>query len=70
MTTKSNLIRARTASVGLNISSLAKRTGICRQTLYDRLRDPDRLTLAELRALDRQIHFTDEELVILARRKE
>lgn len=70
MTSKSNLIRARTASVGLNISSLAKRTGICRQTLYDRLRDPDRLTLAELRALDRQIHFTDEELVILARRRE
>ncbi len=68
MTTKSNLIRARTASVGLTISGLAKRTGICRQTLYDRLRDPDRLTLAELRAIDRQIHFTDEEIVVLARR--
>lgn len=68
MTTKSNLIRARTASAGLTISGLAKRTGICRQTLYDRLRDPDRMTLAEFRAIDRQVHFTDEEVIVLARR--
>lgn len=63
-----SIIRGRAAASGFTICELADRSGINRQTLYRRLRDPNGFTLMELRAIDRQIHLTDEEVVRLVRR--
>ncbi len=69
MITRANLIRGRTKMTGLTIAQLAQRAGIVRQTLYAHLKDPGKITLAELRAIDMQVHFSDEELVQLVRRR-
>ncbi len=40
---------------------LAKEMGISRASLYNKLKDPNRFTLGELRKLSVILHWTDEE---------
>lgn len=46
---------------------LAKRTGMSKFTLYDRIANPQSLRLFELMALDKILNFSDEDLCKLAR---
>lgn len=64
---RERIIRGRTAMAGLDIPRVAKRAGIPKSTLYNRLKLPGRLTLDEIRSLDRVVKFTPEELVSLIR---
>ena len=50
-----------------SLAELAKMAGIARRTLYDRLEDPKTIKVFELEALDKILHFEDEDLVKLAR---
>lgn len=49
------------------LSELADRTGIARRTLYDRINEPSTLRAYEIKALDGILHFTDDDLVKLAK---
>jgi len=69
MITRAGLIRGRTAAMGFTIPELAKRTGMNKMTLYNRLKDPGSFRIREISALDRQIHMTDEEIIALVRRQ-
>ena len=64
---RENIIRGRAAMSGLDIPRVAKRSGIPKSTLYDRLKLPGRLTLDELQSLDKAVGFTAEEIVNLVR---
>lgn len=50
-----------------DIPGLAKKTGIKRSTLYSKIRDPDKLTLRELRGLYKALQVPDEEKERLGR---
>ena len=50
-----------------SLSELAKAAGIARRTLYDRIDDPGTFRLFEIMALDKILHFSDEDLTKLAR---
>ena len=50
-----------------SLAELSKRTGIAKRTLYDRIHEPTTIKLFELKALDNILHFSDEDLVKLAR---
>lgn len=52
-----------------NIAELAEITGIPRRTLFDRINDPSLLRAYEIEALDKVLHFGDEDLLKLARGK-
>lgn len=49
------------------LGQLADTTGIARRTLYDRINNPRTIKLYELAALDKVLHFTDEDLVRITR---
>lgn len=44
-----------------SFSELSKLTGICRQTLYDRLDNPDSFKRYEIKALNDVLHFSIED---------
>jgi len=46
---------------------LSRETGICRQTLYDRINNPSSFRAYELKALDDVLHFSNEDLMKLIR---
>ena len=50
-----------------SLSSLSKLTGIAKRTLYDRIAQPTTLKVFEIKALDDVLHFSDEDMVKLAR---
>lgn len=50
-----------------SFTELSKLTGLCRQTLYDRINNPGSFRVYEILALDEVLHFTDEHLVQLIR---
>lgn len=50
-----------------SLSSLSRLTGISKRTLYDRIADPSTMRVFELTALDKVLHFSDEDMVKLAR---
>lgn len=50
-----------------SFTELSKLTGLCRQTLYDRIDNPESFRVFEILALDEYLHFSDEDLVKLIR---
>lgn len=50
-----------------SVVELAKLTGITRRHLYEVIKDPHRIRLSELKALDSVLHFSDEDLIRLVR---
>ena len=50
-----------------SISELAKRSGIKRQLLYDRINEPQTFKIFELMALDAVLHFSEEDLLKIVR---
>ena len=46
-----------------SVDELAQRTGIDVQRLRKRIKDPQTIRLFELKALDRILHFRDEDLL-------
>lgn len=64
---RSNIIKGRAAMNGIDVNRISKKTGIPASTLYKRLRSPGRITLDEFEAIDRVVHFTDEEVLMLVK---
>lgn len=50
-----------------SISALAREIGMTRKTLCERITEPQNFRLFEIMALDRILHFTDEDLARLMR---
>lgn len=50
-----------------SLAELSKLTGIARRTLYDRIADPKTIRLYELEAIDKVLHFDDEDLIQLTK---
>lgn len=50
-----------------SISDLAKRTGLTRRVLYDRINHPETMKVFELDALDEVLHFEDADLIQIVR---
>lgn len=50
-----------------SFTELSKLTGLCRQTLYDRINNPGSFRVFEIRMLDEVLHFSDEDLAKLIR---
>ena len=53
-----------------SISELASKCGFTRRLLYDRINDPKTFRIYELMALNRVLHFTDEDFLMLLREGE
>lgn len=56
------------ANSGYKLPDLIIRTGIKRATMYNRMADPEKLTLGELRQLAKAGDYTDEQLIAIIRR--
>lgn len=52
-----------------SMAELSDMTGIPRRTLYDRISEPQSIKLFELEALDKALHFADEDLLKVTRGK-
>lgn len=48
-------------------SELSRMSGIAKRTLYDRIQEPKTFRIFELEALDKVLHFSEEDLAKLAR---
>ena len=60
---KSYMVKAHINSV----MELSAATGITRRHLYDILKDPYRLKVFEIKALDEVLHFSEQDLLRLVR---
>lgn len=52
-----------------SVVELSEATGITRRHLYDILKDPHRLKVYEIKALDDVLHFSEQDLLSLVRGK-
>lgn len=50
-----------------SLTELAKEIGMTRKTLYDRINKPQTLKAFEIAALDKVLHFSNEDLAMLIR---
>lgn len=64
---KKDLIYGRAAITGVSREGLRRMSGMSRSTFERRMRDPNTLTIDELRRLDQIAHFEDAELIRLIR---
>ena len=65
----SDIVIGRARISGFDPSRIAKRSGISLSTFYRRIRNPEYFTLGELYSIDKLIHFSDEEILFMVRRK-
>lgn len=47
---------------GVSVEQLSKMTRISKRTLYRRLKDPDEMTLRELKRLSQALNLTEDEM--------
>ena len=66
---RADLITGRAKITGLSRDKFRKLSGMSQSTFDRRMKDPDRITLGELRRFDQLAHFEDSELVSLVRSK-
>ena len=52
-----------------NVPELSRRTGIKRATLYERMRHPETMTVAQLREIVRVTNMSDEQIAKIVRGK-
>lgn len=50
-----------------SLDELSKATGITRRTLFNRIANPRTIKVFELEALDKVLHFADEDIIKLAK---
>ena len=62
------IIKARANLEGIKMKDVSARSGIPQRTILKRMKEPDTMTVFELRQLDRIVHFTNEEILRLAGR--
>lgn len=64
---RGDLIVGRARTQGLNVERMSKKAGISLSTMYKRIRLPGTLTIDELQNIDKAVHFTTEEILLLVR---
>lgn len=64
---RGDLIVGRARTQGLNVERMSQKAGISLSTMYKRIRLPGTLTIDELQNIDKAVHFTTEELLLLIR---
>lgn len=64
---RGDLIVGRARTQGLNVERMSQKAGISLSTMYKRIRLPGTLTIDELRNIDKAVHFTTEEILLLVR---
>lgn len=64
---RGDLIVGRARTQGLNVERMSQKAGISLSTMYKRIRLPGTLTIDELQNIDKAVHFTTEELLLLVR---
>lgn len=64
---RGDLIVGRARTQGLNVERMSQKAGISLSTMYKRIRLPGTLTIAELQNIDKAVHFTTEEILLLVR---
>lgn len=52
---------------GMNVAKLSKLTGVPAPTLYQKIREPERFTVRELRAIFRVLRYSEEDKERIAR---
>lgn len=65
--TRTEMIRVKLVEKQMTVRTLSDQTGIALRTLQRHIKDPDRMTLGELRAIHNRLRFSDEELAKLGR---
>ena len=66
---KKAAILGRALEQGLSKIKFQRQTGISPATFDRRMRDPDTITIGELRRMDQLAHFNDAQLLDLVRKK-
>ena len=61
------MIVGRARTQGLNVERMSQKAGISLSTMYKRIRLPGTLTIDELQNIDKAVHFTTEEILLLVR---
>ena len=64
---RGDLIVGRARTQGLNVERMSQKAGISLSTMYKRIRLPGTLTIDELQSIDKAVHFTTEEILLLVR---
>lgn len=64
---RGDLIVGRAKTQGLNVERMSQKAGISLSTMYKRIRLPGTLTIDELQNIDKAVHFTTEEILLLVR---
>ncbi len=64
---RGDLIVGRARTQGLNVERMSQKAGISLSTMYKRIRLPGTLTIDELQNIDKAVHFTTEEILLLVR---
>lgn len=64
---RTDIIRTRLTARRLSLRELSEQTGIALRTLQRHVKDPDNMTLGELRAIHNRLRFSDEELAKFGR---
>lgn len=64
---RTKMIRRKCVDREISVTALSDQTGIKLRTLQRHIKDPDRMTLGELRAIHNRLRFSDEELALLGR---
>jgi predicted transcriptional regulator len=66
---RAETIQGRAKIAGMEISELAKRTGIPRSTLYRLLKQPDDIRVSQIEVIQKRIHMTLDEFLSICRLK-
>lgn len=62
------IIKARASLEGIKMKDVSAKSGIPQRTIHKRIKEPDTMSIFELRQLDKVIRFTNEEILRLAGR--
>lgn len=66
---RAETIQGRAKFAGMEISELAKRTGIPRSTMYKLLQHPDNIRVSQIEVIQKRIHMTLDEFLSICRLK-
>lgn len=64
---RTKTIRTKMVARDITLKALSDQTGINLRTLQRHIKDPDSMTLGELRAIHNRLRFSDEELIKLGK---
>lgn len=64
---RGDLIVGRARMCGLSVERMSAKAGMPLSTMYKRIRLPGTMTIDELQNIDKAVHFTTEEILLLVR---